>query len=142
MYTPTTFISWPLKATLRLIGDDGFAVHAKNPSMSVSTGKEREGNLIYLPTGYAKDVTDIFSTGEIADVVDIAGKVVITEGLPMPAKVEEMTNRVRRPQSSLVRASAFMKVFARRFGAPRISIRWISNRASRSWRSIDPKERD
>ena len=90
---PTTFISWPLKATLRVTGDDGFAVFAKNPSMSISTGgEERFGELVYLPTGYAKDVTDIFSTGEIANV-DISGKIVITEGLPMPAKVEEMTSR-------------------------------------------------
>jgi N-acetylated-alpha-linked acidic dipeptidase len=92
-YRPTTFISWPLKATLRVVGQDGFSVTAKNPSMSVSTnGVEQEADLVYLPTGYAKDVTDIFSTGEIADV-DISGKVVITEGLPMPAKVEELTSR-------------------------------------------------
>jgi hypothetical protein len=93
VHTPMTFISWPLKATLRIVGDDEFSVQAKNPSMAVSTGGvEREGALVYLPTGYAKDVTDIFSTGDIADL-DIAGRVVITEGLPMPAKVDELTNR-------------------------------------------------
>ena len=37
LYTPTLFVSWPLKATLRVLGDDGFSVMAKNPSMSVST---------------------------------------------------------------------------------------------------------
>ena len=58
---------------------------AKTPSMSISTGgEEREGELVYLPTGYAKDVTANFSIGEIADV-DISGTVAITERMPMPA---------------------------------------------------------
>jgi len=93
LHTPTLFVSWPLGATLRVLGDQPFEVGAKTPAMSVSTGgEEREGELAYLPTGYAKDVTAIFSTGEIADV-DLAGKVAITEGLPMPAKVAEIAAR-------------------------------------------------
>jgi hypothetical protein len=90
LYTPTLFVSWPLGATLRLLDDPAFAIQAKTPSMSVSTGgEEREGELVYLPTGYARDVTTIFSAGEIAGE-DVAGKVVITEGMPMPAKVADI----------------------------------------------------
>ncbi|MCC6792538.1 MAG: M28 family peptidase [Thermomicrobiales bacterium] len=93
LHTPTLFVSWPLGASLRTLGDDPLDVLAKTPAMSVSTGgEEREGELVYLPTGYAKDVTDIFSVGEIGDL-DFTGKVVITEGLPMPAKVGELTAR-------------------------------------------------
>ncbi|MEA2526482.1 MAG: N-acetylated-alpha-linked acidic dipeptidase [Thermomicrobiales bacterium] len=93
LHTPTCFISWPLGATLRIVGDDAFQIMAKTPSMSISTGgEEREAELVYLSTGYAKDVTDIFSIGEIAQV-DLTGKVVITEGMPMPAKVAELTAR-------------------------------------------------
>ena len=93
LHTPTCFISWPLGATLRLAGDPSFQIMAKTSAMAVSTGgEEREAELVYLPTGYARHVTDIFSVGEIAQV-DLTGKVVITEGMPMPAKVAEMTAR-------------------------------------------------
>jgi Zn-dependent M28 family amino/carboxypeptidase len=93
LHTPTCFISWPLKATLRIAGDDAFQIMAKTSAMSVSTGgEEREAEIVYLPTGYARDVTDIFSVGEIAQV-DLTGKVVVTEGMPMPAKVAELTAR-------------------------------------------------
>src|SRR5215216_3001701 len=44
LHTPTLFVSWPLGASLRVIGDDAFKILAKTPSMSVSTdGQEREG---------------------------------------------------------------------------------------------------
>ncbi len=93
LHHPTCFISWPLKATLRIVGDEAFEILAKTPAMSVSTdGVEREAELVYLSTGYARHVTDIFSMGEIAQV-DLTGKVVITEGMPMPAKVAELTAR-------------------------------------------------
>src|SRR5262245_54093811 len=29
LHTPTCFISWPLKATLRIVGDDSFQIMAK-----------------------------------------------------------------------------------------------------------------
>ena len=38
LHTPTLFVSWPLGATLRVLGDDGYAVQAKTPAMSISTG--------------------------------------------------------------------------------------------------------
>ncbi|MCC6944522.1 MAG: M28 family peptidase [Thermomicrobiales bacterium] len=92
-FTPTTFISWPLKATLRVLGEDGFSVMAKNPSMSVSTGgKEVEGELVYVPTAYATGAADLFETGHIAEV-DVRGKVVLTEGFPFEGKVRELTQR-------------------------------------------------
>lgn len=91
--TPTLFVSWPVSATLRVLADEPMEVRAKTPSMSASTsGREVEGDLVYLPTGYAGDVTDIFDAGEMPDV-DVRGKVVITEGMPMPPKVAELTAR-------------------------------------------------
>lgn len=93
LHTPTLFVSWPLGATLRTLGDDPITVQVKTPSMSVSTdGAEREGDLVYLSTEYARDVTDIFSSADIGDV-DLTGKTIITEGLPMPGKVAEVTKR-------------------------------------------------
>lgn len=94
LHTPTLFVSWPLGATLRVLGDDGFAVRAKTVSMSASTdGAQREGDLVYLPTGYAEDPGDIFAvTAEIPDV-DVRGKVVVTEGIPIEAKLAELSRR-------------------------------------------------
>lgn len=90
LHTPTLFVSWPLGATLRVLGDEPFAVTAKSPSMSASTdGEERAAELVYVPTGYARHVTSIFNKVEIADV-DLSGKIVITEGMPMPAKVADI----------------------------------------------------
>ena len=93
LYMPTLFVSWPLKATLRVLGDDGFSVMAKNPSMSVSTeGKEVEGDLFYLETGWAAGVMSLFNSADLGDA-DLTGKVVITEGLPMPGKVADISAR-------------------------------------------------
>ena len=90
LHQPTLFVSWPLGATLRVLGEEPLAVTAKTPAMSISTGdEEREGELIYVPTGFARSVTSIFNKVEIADV-DLAGKVVITEGMPMPGKVADI----------------------------------------------------
>jgi hypothetical protein len=93
LHHPTLFVSWPLGATLRVVGDQPFEVMAKTPSMSVSTGgEEREGELVYVPTGYARHVTSIFDVIEIPDV-DLSGKVAITEGMPMPAKVADIAKK-------------------------------------------------
>ena len=93
LHHPTLFVSWPLGATLKVLGDEPFAVMAKTPAMSVSTGgEEREGELVYVPTGYARHVTSIFDMVEIPDV-DLTGKVAITEGMPMPAKVADIARK-------------------------------------------------
>jgi hypothetical protein len=90
LYTPTLFVSWPLGASLRTLGDNGFSVTAKTPSMSISTGgKEVEGDLVYVSTGQAKSTTTLFASVDLGDI-DLTGKVVITEGLPMPGKVNEI----------------------------------------------------
>lgn len=90
LHQPELFVSWPLGATLRVLGAEPLTVTAKTPSMSVSTGgEEREGELVYIPTGFARHVTSIFNRVEIADA-DLSGKVVITEGMPMPGKVADI----------------------------------------------------
>ncbi len=93
LHTPTLFVSWPLEATLRIVGDTPMEVRAKTSSMSVSTdGQELEGELVYLPTSYARDMNDIFMSGSVGDI-DIRGKVVVTEGMVTPAKVADVAPR-------------------------------------------------
>lgn len=91
LHTPTLFVSWPLSASLRVLGADGYAVTAKTPAMSISTnGEEIEGELVYVPTGQSKSMTTLFQSIDLGDL-DLTGKVMITEGLPMPGKVAEVT---------------------------------------------------
>jgi hypothetical protein len=93
LYTPTLFVSWPLGATLRTLGEGGFSIQAKTPAMSISTGgKEVEGDLVYVSTGQAKSTTTLFASVDLGDL-DLTGKIVITEGLPMPGKVNEIAGR-------------------------------------------------
>jgi hypothetical protein len=93
LHTPTLFVSWPLGATLRVLGENPVTLLAKTPSMSVSTGGEEvEGELLYLPTGWAKGIDDFFATPEMGNQ-DFTGKVVITEGMPMPMKVADIAKR-------------------------------------------------
>jgi hypothetical protein len=93
LHTPTLFVSWPLGASLRTLGEGGFAVAAKTPAMSVSTGGEEvEGELVYAASGQAKSTTSLFAAADFGDV-DFTGKIVITEGLPMPGKVNDIARR-------------------------------------------------
>ena len=93
LHTPVRYISWPLGATLRTLGGDPLVARPKTVSFSVSTGGvEREGDLVHLSTGYAEDATSLFDLGEVGDV-DVRGKVVITEGIPIETKVAEITRR-------------------------------------------------
>jgi hypothetical protein len=132
LHHPTLFVSWPLGATLRVLGDEPFEVMAKTPAMSVSTGgEEREGELAYVPTGYARDVTSIFATGEIADV-DLTGKVAITEGMPMPAKVGEIAARGAIAAVFVGPGERIHEESAPPSGARPISTRWTASRPSRS----------
>jgi Zn-dependent M28 family amino/carboxypeptidase len=92
LHTPTLFVSWPLGASLRVLGENGYSVMAKTPAMSVSTGgQEVEGDLVYVSTGQAKGMTTLFQSVDLGDI-DLTGKVIITEGLPMPGKVAEIAS--------------------------------------------------
>jgi N-acetylated-alpha-linked acidic dipeptidase len=88
IHEPVCFISHPLEGTIRAIG--GRTYGAKTSAMSVSTGgAEFEGELVYIPgaTGSAGGVSSVVSATVDLGNVDVAGKIVITEGMPFPGKV-------------------------------------------------------
>jgi N-acetylated-alpha-linked acidic dipeptidase len=88
VHRPTLFISRPRPSALKV---DGRAYRAKTPAMSVSTGgRELTGPLVYVPTGYAADTAGLFDTAEIH--ADLRGKIALTDGMPMPAKVKQLTD--------------------------------------------------
>jgi N-acetylated-alpha-linked acidic dipeptidase len=89
LHEPELWISLPGKASLT-VGDRTY--HAKTPSMAASTGPEGlSAPIVYLPSSYASSVNDIFSAAQVEG--DVAGKLVVTEGLPMPGKVADLESK-------------------------------------------------
>ncbi len=93
LHEPECFISLPVRSELEVVGRDGRAIAAKSPSFSVSTGGERRtGTIEYLPSGHAASVGDLFGSNLAENRRDLTGKVVLTEGYPMPAKLNDLSD--------------------------------------------------
>jgi N-acetylated-alpha-linked acidic dipeptidase len=91
LHEPECFISIPRGASVRTIGNGGVEYRAKTVSMSVSTGgSEITGELVYVPSGGSRaQGIDIFSSGINATEEELAGKIIITEGMAAPGKVQD-----------------------------------------------------
>jgi N-acetylated-alpha-linked acidic dipeptidase len=89
VHEPELLISLPRGASLAV---DGVEIRAKTPSMAVPTP---DGGLtapiVYEASGHAKSVNDIF-TATHGDM-DVAGKIVVTEGFPMPGRITDLESR-------------------------------------------------
>jgi len=91
LHEPECFISIPLKATVRSAEPEGKSYRAKTAAMAVSTGgKEIVGELVYIPAAKsAADTDEVFSVG--VDIgADVAGKIVLTEGMASPGMVKDV----------------------------------------------------
>lgn len=88
VYEPELLISLPRGARLavRTAGEDR-EIRAKTPSFSVATGDAPlVAEAVYISTGQAKGVSDLF--GAEPDIPQgVEGKIVVTEGNPLPGKV-------------------------------------------------------
>ena len=90
LHTPQLFVSLPRSATLQVLGPNGRTLKVKTPSMSKSTAPGFvTAELVYISSGYAKEASDVFA-GIEADVGAVRGKAVLTEGLPLPARVTDL----------------------------------------------------
>lgn len=92
VHRPELYLSVPKKAKLTVkTGSIYKEYRVKTPSFSVITGEQSvSGELVYIPTGYAKDVNDIFGTSIEEGLGDFTDKVILTEGFTMPGKVQEL----------------------------------------------------
>ncbi|MGN6870954.1 MAG: M28 family peptidase [Solirubrobacteraceae bacterium] len=89
VHAPELLISLPRGASLTI---DGVEFHAKTPSMAVPTPEDGlTAPIIYEPSGQAKSIHDLFSASQ--GKMDVAGKIVVTEGLPMPGRVNDLEAR-------------------------------------------------
>ncbi len=90
VHRPLLYLSLPRGAGLRVVSPTDKEFRVKTPSFSLSTGDEWiEGDMIFVPTGYATGIADIFGGKIQQGAEDLEGKVVLTEGFPMPGKVAE-----------------------------------------------------
>ena len=89
VYEPELFLSIPKGARLVVSADgERRELRAKTPSFSVSTGDPAlTGEVVYVPTGQSRNLLDVFGAAE-GVAADVAGKIVLTEGLPLPGKVD------------------------------------------------------
>jgi N-acetylated-alpha-linked acidic dipeptidase len=89
VHTPELFISLPRGASLT-VGDVTY--RAKTPSMAVSTPEDGiAAPIVYEHAAHAASVNDIFSAAQGEG--DVAGKIVVTEGLPMPGRITDLESR-------------------------------------------------
>ena len=92
VHRPPLYLSLPRGASLEVTSPMEREVRAKTPAFSVSTGDEWvEGEMVHVPTGYASGIGDIFGGTVEADASDLEGKVILTEGFPMPGKVAQFS---------------------------------------------------
>jgi N-acetylated-alpha-linked acidic dipeptidase len=90
LHRPELLISLPGVASLR-IGDRLF--NAKTPSMARSTGPDDErAPLVYEGVGFASDAASVLAGGK-KGTADVARRIVVTEGLPMPDRVADLAGR-------------------------------------------------
>ena len=88
MLTPELLISVPREASLEVAGLG--PVRAKTPAFSLST-KGVEAEAIYIPAPKVHRIEDMFSTR--GGDQDVAGKIVISEGMAMPMRVRDYERR-------------------------------------------------
>lgn len=93
VHNPDLYLSLPRKASLKVTSPIEKEYRVKNPSFSISTGDEWiSGELVFVSTGYAKGINDIFGTNIDENIGNLEGKIVMTEGFPMPGKVGEFAD--------------------------------------------------
>ncbi len=89
VHEPELLISLPRGASLTV---DGIEIRAKTPSMATSTPDEGlTAPIVYEHAGHAKSVNDLFSASH--GDTDVAGKIVVTEGFPMPGRINDLEAR-------------------------------------------------
>lgn len=93
VHQPNLYLSLPRKASLKVTSPVQKEIRVKNPSFSVATGDNAvSGELVFVSTGYAKGINDIFGTAIDENIGNLEGKIVMTEGFPMPGKVGEFAD--------------------------------------------------
>lgn len=86
MHSPNLYLSLPQHAEVK-VGNKSY--RAKPPSASASVPDGIKAQLVYVPAQFARGAEDVFDTvdKDKVETMDVAGKIVLTEGFAMPANV-------------------------------------------------------
>ncbi|MFN8571107.1 MAG: M28 family peptidase [Gemmatimonadaceae bacterium] len=91
VHEPTIFLSLPGKASITA---GGVTYRAKPMAMSVAHPDGLSAPLAYVPARYARNADEMFTKGFVSDEeIDVAGKIVVSEGFGMPGKVAYFEQR-------------------------------------------------
>lgn len=85
LHEPELFISVPRSASVEV---DGISIAGKPPSFCASTGpKGLAAQPIHVRAAPIRDASELFKSPIEGELPDVRGKVVVTEGYPMPVSV-------------------------------------------------------
>ena len=85
VHEPDLYLSVPKSASVEF-GDSELT--AKTPSFSASTGPEGlSAEPVHVPAELPRDGSELFEATNEGEIPDVAGKIVVTEGYPMPVTV-------------------------------------------------------
>jgi hypothetical protein len=92
VYNPTLYISLPRGARVEVQTPDRRSLFAKTPAFSVATGAVPvRGELIHVPSAHAATDAELFESRILAAARDLRGAIALTEGLPTPQKVADLS---------------------------------------------------
>ena len=88
VHEPELYLSIPLSASVTVQAPNGPMFAAKTPAFSVSTAPGTiTGQVVYLPRHIGPNLADVFSPVMDDAGLDLAGKIVLTEGFSGPDEV-------------------------------------------------------
>lgn len=88
IHEPLLYLSVPERASLEVFSPQHRTLRAKTPSFSISTdGTPVRGRVVYVPSAVGAPLSDSFDAPLPAQVGDVRGRIVLTEGFPSPQKV-------------------------------------------------------
>ncbi|MBN6205515.1 M28 family peptidase [Ralstonia pickettii] len=95
MHYPKIYLSVPRSAKVHVRTPQELEIKAKTPAFSLSTnGKKTEtASLVYISAGEEADEMDIFDVSILDSQESFEGKMVISEGFAMPARVKYFEER-------------------------------------------------
>ena len=86
LHEPELFISVPRSASLEV---GGTTMVGKPPSFSASTDpKGLTGEPVHVPAASIRSASELFKSAVEGELPDVHGKVIVTEGYPMPVSVK------------------------------------------------------
>lgn len=95
LHKPKIFLSVPKEANLYVTAPEKLEFLAKTPAFSLSTDGEKlpDNELVYISAGDEANEMDVFSEEFLESQGPFKGKIVLTEGFAMEARVKFFENR-------------------------------------------------